>query len=465
MDSAIALADLIVFFAQTVKRIFEAVKKYGSEYDARSLEAFVEEQMKALGALILESAWRLRTRERATPRHLPCACGHVKHGMGKRPGNVRGILGTMEIDERYYYYCDHCKAVEWIGDELRGSSEFTQLAEERIALAGKDGAFAKAATLLERLGIISVAGSTVRKICVRLGRKIRSLMDHQAAQQHVKDVAVEEQVERLAIGVDGTMLWRIDPQHRRRRSRTTNRKVRGKGPLKHFFHEVKTLVVFSFDKAGHALRKTFSATQARVEEFREKVTLEAQKRGSLKARTLVFLGDGAAWIWKTATEMFPEAVQILDWYHAVEHLWAVGRIRFGSNGKALWPWVEARRTELWDGHVCQVIEALREVSKHMGEPDRSLSAEERERDARWLAYRAIGYFEENQERMDYPRYREANLPIGSGVVESSCKHVVADRLKRTGMRWDEEGAEDILALRCLDLNERWDQLFAVNQAA
>ena len=89
MDSAKAVADLIVFFGEVVKRIFEAVEKFRTEYDARSLEAYVEEQMKALGAVVLEKAWLLRMKGRPIPLSLPCVCGHVKHCQGRRPVTVR----------------------------------------------------------------------------------------------------------------------------------------------------------------------------------------------------------------------------------------------------------------------------------------------------------------------------------------------------------------------------------------
>jgi hypothetical protein len=193
--------------------------------------------------------------------------------------------------------------------------------------------------------------------------------------------------------------------------------------------------------------------------------LEAGKRGAALARRLVFLGDGAAWVWKTAEELFPKAIQVLDWYHALEHLWAVGRVRFGSDEKALWAWVQAREKELWEGRMEEVLARLREVSRVLGAPDPKLSPEARERDPRWIAYHNVGYFEENRGRMDYPRYRAENLPVGSGVIESSCKHVVGDRLKGSGMRWDDEGAEDLLALRCLDLNGRWDHLWPIKATA
>jgi len=466
MDSAQAMTDLMVFFAQAVKRIFEAVGKLRREYDARSLELFVEQEMKALGALVLEAALCLRGKERTVPKSLPCQCGRVKHRIGRRPRTVRGILGQIELSQRWYYRCDSCGAQEFTGDELRGSSDFTQLAEERIVALGKEGAYGKARKLLRRLGLLEITGSTIRKVCVRLGRRLREQTDREAAEQYgAGAVRAEERPERLAIGVDGTMIGRIDVQHRQRRSRKTGRKVRGKGRLRHFFHEVKTLVIFTFNKQGEALRKTFHATQERVEQFREKVALEGLKRGAATARVLVFLGDGAAWVWKTAQELYPQAIQVLDWYHAVEHLWAVGRVRFGATGELLTAWVEQRKTELWDGDVDAVLRALGKVAAEMGTPDPALSEEARERDPRWIAHRSVGYFEENRQRMDYPRYRAAHLPIGSGVIESSCRHVVGDRLKRAGMRWDEEGADDLLALRCLDLNDRWDSLWPAKNAA
>jgi hypothetical protein len=464
MDSASALADLIIFFGQVVKRIFAAVEKLGQEYDSRTLEAYVQEQTNALGAMILEAALRLRMKTQPVPVSRPCSCGHVKHCMGQRPKTIRGVLGEIELSERYYYYCAHCRAAEFLGDELRGATDFTQLAEERMALAGKDGAYEKAAKLLKRWGMFEVSGSTIRKVCMRLGARLRAALDHDAAQQHVADLPVEDQDASLYIGVDGVMVGRVDPQHRRRRSRQPARKVRGKTALKNFFHEVKTLVVFSTTAGGEITRKTFYATQARIEEFREQVTAEAAKRGADLARQLVILGDGAAWIWKMAEDLFPHAIQILDWYHAVEHLWAVARARCGSHEKELWAWVEQRKTELWDGNLDAVLAALRAAAEHMGPPDQALREEARARDPRWTVHRAVGYFETNRTRMDYPRFRAMNLRIGSGAVESSCKHVVGERLKGTGMRWDEEGAENILALRCHDLNDRWDTLWSCKVA-
>jgi hypothetical protein len=466
LKSAQAILDLMSFFVQMVKNVLQAMEGFGTTYDARSLEAYVEAQGKAIALVTYETCWRMRMQERAVPKSLPCACGQRQHHKGVRTREMRTVLGAMNLDTRQYFYCDHCQRSTYQGDELRGEGDFSQLAEDRLAFMGKDGAFESAAEVLHHLGLLTVAASTIRDVCNRLGAGLRATLDHQMAQQHCpEDVAAEERPVGLGISVDGVMLGRVDPQHRQRKSRKPSRKVRGKTALKNFFHEVKTLVIFEFNQAGKTLRKTYQATQERVEDFRENVALEAQKRGAQSAELLVFLGDGAPWIWKTAAELFPRAIQILDWYHAMEHVWAVGRAKFGSREKELWAWATARETELWHGNVNAVIAAVKVVSAELGTPDQSLSDTARAVDRIWIAYRAIGYFEDNQQRMNYPEYRDKNLPIGSGVVESACKHVVASRMKHAGMRWDEPGAENILALRCHYLNGRWDSLWERTVAA
>jgi hypothetical protein len=465
MDSAAALADLMSFFVQMVRRILKAVEGFGTVYDARSLEAYVEAQGKALAAVVLELCWRLRMKGQQRPKALPCKCGQVQRWKERRPRVLRGVVGDLNMDERHYYRCDHCGAEGYWGDDLLGQSDFTPLAEDRIAVAGKDGAFKQAQATLQRLGVCQVAASTVRDVCMRLGGMLRAREAHAAAEQYgARGAAAEEHPRGVAVGVDGVMVGRVDVQHRRRKSARKGA-VPGKGKLKHFFHEVKTLVVFEFNRQGEALRKTYQATQARVEEFRELVALEAQKRGAQTAEVLVFLGDGAAWVWKTAEEQFPNATHVLDWYHAMEHVWAVGRARFGNKEKELWAWVKTCENELWEGRVEAVIAAIRVASQKLGQPLEGLNENERMNDPRWIAYRNIGYFEDNKERMRYPEYRARGLPIGSGVVESACKHVVAARCKRAGMRWDEPGNENILALRCWDLNGRWDEIWSTKSAA
>ena len=465
MESARITIELMSFFLEMIKRVWEAVEGFGTIHDARSLEAYIEKESKSLGAVMMEVSWRMRMLNQEFPLSLPCDCGHTQHGKGKKPRSIRSVLGIIELTERQYYRCDTCGSSRYLGDDLKGMSDFSQLAEERIAYVGIDEAYEKGSKTLHRLGIMEVAGSTIRNVCLRLGRRLKKKNDQEMLKQYEPNgVKLEETPTRMAIGVDGVMMGRIDEQHRERKSEKKGA-VPGKGKLKHFFHEVKTLVMFTFDEKGQSLRKTFYTTQERIDEFRDQVSLEAHRRQAQAAELLVFLGDGAAWVWKTASIVFPKAIHILDWYHAMEHIWAVGRVRFKNNEKELWAWVKTREAELWDGQVEKVTEAIRAISIQLGQPDPKLSESARASDPRWIAHRNIHYFEENAARMDYPRYRAQNLPIGSGVVESACKHVVADRMKGSGMRWDQEGAESVLNLRCEDLNGRWDQLWPTPKPA
>jgi hypothetical protein len=458
MESTGIDSDLTSFFGVVVRQINTAVGELGTRRDARSVERLVIEQSHALGALMLEKALQKKGLENPPVPSLPCGCGHRMHRKYKRPMVLRCVIGNINLTERYYYRCDNCKSTRFVGDEMRGHSVYSALADDLIAYVGIEHPFAKAVEILQHVAFFVVAASTVRKVCGRLGRSLRNGECGSPGKP-------DEDVKRLALSVDGVMLGRADEQHRKRRSRKTNRKVRGKTALAHFFCEVKLLVAFDFDGAGKALKRTFHATQDKIDEFRKGMIREASLRGAESAKLLVFLGDGAAWVWKTAEDHFPDAVQILDWYHAMQHVWASGRALHGSREKELKAWARKVETDLWNGRRDAVIEAMRALSEQLGAPDQSLSETARAADPRWIAHRNVHYFESNRDRINYPEYRKKHLPVGSGAVESACKQLVAQRMKRSGMRWDHEGAENILSLRSLALSGRWDWLWTKNAAA
>ncbi len=166
-------------------------------------------------------------------------------------------------------------------------------------------------------------------------------------------------------------------------------------------------------------------------------TSEASRRGFTEALPQVVLGDGATWIWNTATELFPPATQILDRFHAKEHLGEVGKVIHGDSpeGKA---WIDARCEELDEGHLKSLVHALR---SHIGQ-----HKEVRE---------CIQYIWRNRRRMRYPQFEKQGFCTSTGVVESGCKIVVGTRLKRAGMHWTVKGANAIIALRCSKLSGRF----------
>jgi hypothetical protein len=167
----------------------------------------------------------------------------------------------------------------------------------------------------------------------------------------------------------------------------------------------------------------------------------AEASGVAHADIVVVLGDGSRWIWNQAALHFPDAVEILDVWHATERLWEVGRLAFSEETQRQ-EWVKARQSELWEYQTDILPAALARVAAECVP-------------AREKAQETIGYYQNNRGRMDYPRYQRMGWQVGSGPVESACKQVVTQRLKGTGMRWREAGAQTIARLRCLLLGAEW----------
>ena len=153
------------------------------------------------------------------------------------------------------------------------------------------------------------------------------------------------------------------------------------------------------------------------------------------------LGDGAAWIWQLAAEHCPGAVQIVDWFHASERVWALGRALYGEGTEATTRWVEPQLRRLAHGEAATLAAEWQTL------PMRGAMAAVRDEQ--------VIYFTNQASRMAYDRYRADGWDIGSGMVESACKHLIAAREKGPGMRWSEAGAQAVAAVRVLLFNDQW----------
>jgi hypothetical protein len=149
------------------------------------------------------------------------------------------------------------------------------------------------------------------------------------------------------------------------------------------------------------------------------------------------LGDGAVWIWNLVTQYYPHAIQIVDWYHAEEHLEVVANAAF-SNLAQRAIWLEDNKQALWDGQVEDVIAACKRLAQTCLQ-----------------ASQAANYFTNNMERMRYDRFRAAGYMIGSGTVESACKQIVTQRLKLPGAQWSVQGAVYTAKARAAWLSGHW----------
>jgi hypothetical protein len=196
------------------------------------------------------------------------------------------------------------------------------------------------------------------------------------------------------------------------------------------------------DKDGNVQARDVEhvVTMGNSEALGDRVYALAFRRGVEKAGEVVVLADGGRWIWKQARENFPGCTQILDFYHASEHLGAIARARYGSDGPNANKWLEKRKADFLEGRFERVMKLIRTW---------------RPTDARHVEIKRenIGYFTRNRQRMHYDEYLAKGLHIGSGIAESACKCLVQARLKQAGMRWTQEGAASMLQLRRLWLDE------------
>jgi hypothetical protein len=204
------------------------------------------------------------------------------------------------------------------------------------------------------------------------------------------------------------------------------------------------------DQQGQPMRDpdstTYVATMGGCRDSGAQLRAEALRRGLALAQIVVFLGDGAAWIWENARLFFPTAVQILDFYHAVEHLGALARALYGEGDFA----TAAQRawaSELKRSDMHAILDqAARLLAANPDIPAQRLEDAQRE----------MTYFTTHLERTRYGLFRQQGYFIGSGVVEAGCKTLIGRRLKQSGMFWSETGAENILQLRCLIKGPHFD---------
>ena len=172
----------------------------------------------------------------------------------------------------------------------------------------------------------------------------------------------------------------------------------------------------------------------------------AMQQGLQRAKQVVVLGDGALWIWRLVEEHFPGAVQIVDLWHAQEHVWEVAQAVYGRSTPEGIAWAKQGCLWLVHGEIEALVKSIEALPLVAPPPGQTRSVPEQ----------AVGYFTTNAERMRYPHFRAQGLHVGSGLAEAACKTVVSTRAKRAGMRWTPEGLDALLPLRTAVLNRSYD---------
>jgi hypothetical protein len=387
-------------------------------------------------------------------RQVPCACGHAARYQGLRSKPLLTVLGPAEVS-RPYYWCSDCGAGQFPADaELDiQDTEFSPGVRRMQAVVGQEVPFDHGRQQLELLAGLEVNAKSVERTAEAVGEDIacREQEEIGRAVQLDLPVVLAEPVPVLYVEMDGTGVPVVKKE-------TLDRKGKKAGEPAHT-REVKLGCVFTqkgWDEEGYALREPTSTTYVgaieTAEEFGKRLYVEAWKRGWSRAQKKVVLGDGAEWIWNLAHQHFPGAIQIVDLFHARQHLWDLVRKLHPNDEKSQKRWIRVQKNRLDKGKIEKLVLEMRSIRTCNPEVAEELRKQ-------------TEYFQTNTERMRYPEFRKQHLFVGSGVIEAGCKTVVGSRLKRSGMFWTVRGANAILALRCCQLNGRFEDYWESRRAA
>jgi hypothetical protein len=417
--------------------------------DMEATELSIRHGMREVGGLLLEKLLNADTGVCDSVR--PCGNGHEARFMGCRTKKVVTVLSPVEV-KRAYYHCPDCQKGFFPNDQDMDcvNTSFSPGVRRMMARVGAKESFDEGRQDLEELAGVRVTAKEVGRVSEAIGSQIEVITHQERVQiMEGKIIPLAPPVPILYVAIDGTGVPVVPSETLGRKGKQTDiAKTR----------EAKLGAVFTqatLDAKGHPVRDEASTTYVggieTAEAFGPRIYAEAVRRGVNRAKKVVLLGDGAVWIRGIAEEHFPNAIQIVDLFHALEYLWDVGKLVYGPTGAAVTRWFEKQKDELKEGDVKKVIVAIKRLKPH----NQSVHEE---------IEKTLRYFEVNKERMKYAEWIKQGLFVGSGVIEAGCKMIVGHRLKQSGMRWTVKGANAIIALRCCQISGRWEE-FWENRAA
>lgn len=433
--------------------VFQGRRKTG-RLDLEAVETAVRSAMHRAGAAALSELLQFPA-PAGEQRSILCACGHQAHYRELRTKPVLTAVGTVNVS-RPYYLCRHCHAGQFPADvELDIENTETSPGVRRMqSLVGQDAPFNHGRDQMRILAGLDVTAKAVERTAEAIGSDIAQdeQREIQRAVQLDLPIVVGEPVPILYVQMDGTGVPVVKKE-------TEGRKGKTDGQPAHT-REAKLGCVFTqagWDEEGYPIRDpdstTYTGAIETAEEFGKRLYVEAWKRGWSRAQKKVVMGDGAEWIWNLAEQHFPGAVQIVDLYHARQHLWDLVRRLYPNDLVGQKAWMKTHQKRLLDkGKIEKLVAAIRSIRSSNPDVAEKIRTE-------------ADYFERNTERMRYPKFRTQHLFVGSGVIEAGCKTVIGSRLKQSGMFWTVRGANAILALRCCHLNGRFEDYWEARPAA
>lgn len=423
-------------------RVFAERRKDGRT-DLEAIESALRVALHQAGAAALSELLQFEA-PAGDQRQLPCSCGHHAQYQEIRTKPILSIVGPVRLS-RPYYLCSRCHVGQFPVDfELDiENTEFSPGVRRMQALVGQQAPFDHGREQLKVLAGLEVTTKSVERVAEAIGADVaqREQEEIQKALQLDLPVIAGEPIPILYVQMDGTGVPVVKKE-------TLGRQGKIAGQPAHT-REAKLGCVFAqtaWDSEGYAIRDpdstTYTGAIETAVEFGKRIYREALKRGWCFAKKKVVIGDGAEWIWNLVAEQFPDAIAIVDLYHARQHLWEVARQLYPHEEIKQKAWMKVHQRLLDKGKIEKLVSALRSIHTTNAQAAEKIRTE-------------ADYFEGHAERMRYPKFRRQHLFVGSGVVEAGCKTVIGSRLKQSGMFWTVRGANAILALRCSHLNGRF----------
>ncbi|HEU5380524.1 MAG TPA: ISKra4 family transposase [Ktedonobacteraceae bacterium] len=447
-----------------------------NEGDLRGVEHEVLTSMFALGRRVLERVIQEQVNIKEVPSRRQGSCGHPQRLVDKRSKQILTLLGPITL-HRAYYCCllptpdvqqeeqTTCSHGEAPTDALWGIGKRRTSAgvQEQISYLCASLTLEEAAAAFRRLYPLSMSARQALYLMQPVGealaereqQQVETLWE-QAVEKHTSSESPSEPpvepIERLYIELDGvfTRLRRgsvpMEAQERERKGDVYREIKAGAVFEAKPGRERSELVegVFIDTPVEGSLR--YLAHRTALGDFGRHLYTVAVEQGVLRAKQVVVLADGAPWIWRLVEEHFPGAVQIVDLYHAKEHIWNVAVAVFGHGHPNAVGWATRACDWLVHGKIDRLVQAIAALPPIAPPVGQSKSVPEQ----------AMGYFATNAHRMQYPAFRAQGMQIGSGIAEATCKTVVSTRTKRSGMRWTPQGLDALLPLRISVLNGSFD---------
>jgi len=420
-----------------------------SDQDLGHLERQVAADVQELSRQALERG--AQAKADATPPKCP-VCGHALSRVSR--GHARTFesrFGAITV-RRTRGYCQRCRKWRIPADAALGLEEsggYSPALQDAAAMLASKMPVEEASAVFEHLTGVKMPRATLDRQARRQGERalrLRQELDRQAGRSPTQLELTLEPYQ-MILQLDA---WNI----RERDGWVQTKSLREKGQEPERWHWVYTGTCFRLDHRGHTAagrplisERGFVATRQGVDALREQLHAEALRRGLGQAASALVIGDGAVWIWRLSEDRWPHAHQRLDFYHAVQHLAAVGKAIHGEDKPRLTAWLKPLVRQLKNHSAVRVIDKLEEALAGLPEGQR-----------REAVAKEVEYFRGHESRMDYRAARRAGEPIGSGPIEATCRQYQC-RFKRPGQFWSQRGDEALLCLETFWRNGRWHLLF------